>query len=124
MAEVLITTPAQVEQRLRTLSHEIDEAHNDLVASEHNYYSIKSDYEISLATIRIELSGKSKPNGKNYTVDEREDLALLACKELHKAIGTAEAVVRASRANTARLRVQVDLARSVGSNVRSSIEAL
>jgi hypothetical protein len=124
MAEVLITTPAQVEQRLRTLSHEIDEAHNDLVASEHNYYSVKSEYEIKVAETRIKLSNESKPNGKNYTVDEREALAVVINKDLHKAMGIAEAIVRASRANSARLRVQVDLARSVGSNVRSSMEAL
>jgi len=124
MAEVLITTPAQVEQRLRTLSHEIDEAHNDLVAAEHNYFSVKSSYEIAVAKTRIKLANESKPNGKNYTVDEREALAIVVNEKLHVALGEAEAIVRASRANSARVRVQVDLARSVGSNVRSSMEAL
>jgi len=124
MAEIRISTPAEVENRLRTLSHEIDDAHNDLVASEHNYYSIKSDYEIAVAETRIRLSNESKPNGKNYTVDERESLAVVINKTLHKALGEAEAIVRSSRANAVRLKIQVEIARSVGSNVRSAMEVL
>jgi hypothetical protein len=122
--EAPIVTPAQVEKRLRDLSHEIDEAHNDLVASEANYFSIKAEYEITLARHRITLASKSAPNGKNYTVGEREDLALISTEELHFRMATAESLVRSSRANVLRLKTQVEIARSVGSNVRSAIEAL
>jgi hypothetical protein len=122
--ETPIVTPAQVEKRLRDLSHDIDEAHSDLVAAESNYFSIKADYEITLAKHRITLASKSAPNGKNYTVGEREDLALISAEDLHFRMATAESLVRSARANVLRLKTQVEIARSVGSNVRSAIEAL
>ena len=117
-----VVTPVQVEARLKDLSRLIDEAHNDLVSAESNYHQNKANYEIAMASTRLTLASKSAPSGKNYTVGEREDMALLENRDLHRLVAGDEAVVKANRANVARLRVQVDIARSIGSSVRSSME--
>ena len=120
MSEII--TPAMVEQKLRGLSKEVDEAHKVLVEVETIYHSVKADYEIAMAKSRITLATKSAPNGKNYTVGEREDLALVQNEELHKDLAIIQARVLASRANTNRLKMQVDIARSVGTSVRTSMD--
>jgi hypothetical protein len=120
MSEII--TPAMVEQKLRGLSKEVDEAHKVLVEVETIYHSVKADYEIAMAKSRITLATKSAPNGKNYTVGEREDLALVQNEELHKDLAIIQAKVLASRGNTNRLKMQVDIARSVGTSVRTSMD--
>ena len=117
-----IITPAMVEQKLRGLSKEVDEAHKVLVEVETIYHSVKADYEIAMAKSRITLATKSSPTGKNYTVGEREDLALIQNEELHKDLAIVQAKILASRANTNRLKMQVDIARSVGTSVRTSMD--
>jgi hypothetical protein len=67
---------------------------------------------------------KSAPTGKNYTVQERDDIALLENEELHLRVAMAEAQVKAARANATRIKTQVEIARSIGTSVRSSLEAL
>jgi hypothetical protein len=120
MSEII--TPAMVEQKLRGLSKEVDDAHKILVEVETIYHSVKADYEIAMAKSRITLATKSSPTGKNYTVGEREDLALVQNEELHKDLAIIQAKVLASRANTNRLKMQVDIARSVGTSVRTSMD--
>ena len=120
MSEII--TPAMVEQKLRGLSKEVDEAHKVLVEVETIYHSVKADYEIAMAKSRIILATKSSPTGKNYTVGEREDLALVQNEELHKDLAIIQAKILASRANTNRLKMQVDIARSVGTSVRTSMD--
>jgi hypothetical protein len=119
-----VVTPAQIEKRLYDLSKEIDESHSELVEVESHYNSYKAQYEIAIARSRMEFSMKSSPTGKNYTVGEREDMALLANEELHLRVAMAEAQVKAARANASRIKVQVEIARSIGTSVRSSIEAM
>jgi len=117
-----IVTPAMVEQKLRGLSKEVDEAHKSLIEIESVYHNVKAEYEISMARARITLAMKSSPTGKNYTVGEREDMALIENADLHKDLAIAQAKVLASRANTNRLKTQVEIARSVGTSVRTSMD--
>jgi len=117
-----VVTPMQVESRLKDLSRLVDEAHNDLVDAESAYHHHKAEYEIAMAKARLALASKSSPSGKNYTVGEREDMALIANEDLHKTVAGDEAVVKANRANVARLRVQVDIARSIGTSVRTGMD--
>ena len=91
-----VVTPMQVEARLKDLSKLIDEAHDDLVNTESLYQQHKADYEIAMARTRLELSQKSSPTGKNYTVGEREDMALVQNAELHKIVSMDEAIVKLS----------------------------
>lgn len=117
-----VVTPQQIEKRLYDLSKEIDISNDELMAAEHTYNTVKTEYEIAMARSRMSLASKSSPTGKNYTVGEREDMALLENQDLHLRLGIAEAQVKAARANVARIRTQVDIARSIGTSVRTSID--
>lgn len=119
-----VVTPQLIERRLRDLSHEVDESHDDLVNVETKYHTLKASYEVSMARSRMKYAAVSSPTGKNYTVGEREDLAIIENEELHIQMATVEAMVKASRANAARLKTQVDIARSIGTSVRTSMDAL
>jgi multidrug resistance efflux pump len=117
-----VVTPAQIEARLYALSKEIDESHADLVEAEATYNRIKSEYELAMAKSRMTYATKSSPTGKNYTVQERDDLALIDNEKLHMQIGFAEASVKAARANASRIKIQVEIARSIGTSVRTSLD--
>ena len=118
-----IITPQKVEARLYQLSAEIDTAHDELNAAETIYLNNKAKYEIDMARSRLEYAYQSSPTGKNYTVGEREDKALVENQEAHLAMATAEIVVKSARANAARLRIQVDIARSIGTSVRTGMDS-
>jgi hypothetical protein len=117
-----IITPQMVENHLRKLSKEIDEAHTELQEAETHYLSCKAQYEIALARTRLDLARRSSPSGKNYTVGEREDMAIIENDSLHLQLASAEAIVKGARANAQRIRTQVDIARSVGTSVRTSMD--
>ena len=117
-----VVTPVQVESRLKDLSKLIDEAHNDLIDAESSYHRTKAEYEISMAQSRLALANQTSPTGRNFTVGERDDMALIENKDAHRVVAEAEAVVKANRANVARLRVQVDIARSIGTSVRTGMD--
>lgn len=117
-----VVTPEQVENQLRKLSKQIDECHGELMDSEKKYYEVKAKYEIELARTRLDLAGRSSPSGRNYTVQEREDMALIKNYELHVALAISEAEVRAARANSRRLETQVDIARSISVSVRAGMD--
>lgn len=117
-----IITPAMIENRLRELSKEVDNAHMDLVKIETAFNEVKASYEIAMAKSRMKYATTSSPTGKNYTVQEREDLALIDNESLYQDLGIVDAQVKAARANTQRLRIQVEIARSVGTSVRTSLD--
>lgn len=117
-----VVTPQQIESRLYALSKEVDQAHQDLVDAERQFHETTAYYEVDMARSRIVLASKSAPNGKNYTVGEREDMALIENAETHFKIATVEAQVKAARANVNRLKTQVEIARSMSASVRSSME--
>lgn len=114
-----IVTPQMIEQRLRDLSKEVDQSHKDLADAEQTYFVTKAKYELALAHARLSMSGKQE---LKLTVAEKADMALISVEDLHLKMATAEALVRAARNNAQRIRVQVDIARSVGTSVRSSME--
>jgi hypothetical protein len=87
-----------------------------------SFLTAVADYEIGLAKSRLELAGRSSPTGRNYTVGEREDIALVANAEKHMVIAAEEAKVKASRANVQRLQTQVKIAQSMSASVRASME--
>lgn len=117
-----IVTPAQIEARLYALSKEIDDAHEELAKAEADYNQAKSHYEIAMAKSRMLFASKSSPIGKNYTVQERDDLALIENEQLHLHIAITEAIVKAARANASRIKTQVEIARSIGTSVRTSLD--
>lgn len=115
-------TPSQVERRLFDLSKEIDGNQRQLEITEKAYFETKAQYEISLAKVRLAYASKSAPNGKNYTIQEREDLALVENEDLHFQLAALEATIRAVRQNAKRLETQADITRSVGASVRTEMK--
>ncbi len=114
-----VITPEMIERRLKELSKEVDQSHTDLAEAERNYFETKAKYELSLAHARLSVANKKD---MKVTVSDKADLALVATEELHMKMATAEALVRAARANASRIRTQVDIARSIGTSVRTSMD--
>jgi uncharacterized protein with von Willebrand factor type A (vWA) domain len=111
-----VVTPQAIEKKLLLLSKEVDEAHVFLENAELSYHKSKSDYELGMAATRLSF-GKEK-----LRVQDVQDLALTQNAHLYRTLNTAEATVKAARANATRIRTQVDIARSVGTSVRASLE--
>lgn len=112
-----MVTPQAIENRLATLSREVDEAHRFLEEAEYEYHKAKANYEIKIASARL-----SKGEIGKLRVQDINDLALIECREEYIALNTADAKVKAARANATRIRTQVDIARSIGTSVRASLE--
>ena len=111
-----MVTPQAIEKKLLLLSKEVDEAHAFLENAELSYHKSKTDYELGMAATRLSF-GKEK-----LRVQDVQDLALTQNAHLYRTLNTAEATVKAARANATRIRTQVDIARSVGTSVRASLE--
>ena len=111
-------TPQQVEKRLYELSREMDDAHAALVQIENDYATMQSIYEISMAKSRMR---NSHPDMK-MTVGMRDDQALIDNAEMHEQVAILEASVKANRANVNRIRTQVDIARSISSSIKATLE--
>ena len=106
-------TPMDVEKRLRDLGVAVDEAHKELTEAERGYFTAKADLEIAYARAFLAASGAMDLRRYQATVDTADE---------RNALAVAEALVRAARGNAERLRTQVDLARSVGTTLRASLE--
>jgi hypothetical protein len=117
-----VVTPMQVERRLLHLSRELDQSQEALVEAERAYMNAKSEYEIESASARMRERQYSLESGNKITVNELDDRALLRCRIQLRKLGEAEAIVRAERANAVRIRTQIDIARSIGTSVRKSME--
>ena len=113
-----VLTPVQVEQRLVNLSREIDNAHHDLVEAEVRYSKAKTAYELGVAKVRLSYRGADT----KMRVQEVEDMALVANEKQFEELNTSDAIVRAARANAGRVKIQVEITRSVGTSVRASME--
>ena len=119
-----IVSPVAVERRLIELSKELDEAYQELEESEHEYVKAKCEYEIAIASACMAIRESGMSIGAKITVQELQYKSLLSCRTQYTRYHTADAIVRSARANTQRLRTQVDIARSVGTSVRLSMEAV
>ena len=114
MTEIL--TPAKIESRLYQLSKELDQAHIESVESEKSYFTAKSEYEIAAAKALINLD----TGGLKRNADEKNALVVIKVAQQLTALNNADAIVRASRGNMNRLKIQCDIARSLGASVRDS----
>lgn len=117
-----VATPQQIEARLVQLGKELDDAHDALVQAEQGYYDAKAGYEVGIARSRLQVGERYAAKGIKVTVQEREDEALMAVADQLRALYSAEAIVRAVRANVTRIKTHIDIARSVGTSVRASME--
>lgn len=108
-------TPQEIEKRLFFLSKEIDEVQNALTDAETNYIKLKGQFEIGMAKTRLSLVAK-------MTQGEREDRALTTNEDTYLQLNSAEVLVKALRQKMANVKTQVDIARSIGSSVRASMD--
>ena len=111
-------TPTRIENRLYELSKEIDLAHEELSKAEMDYHKAKSAFELSIARARIETG----TSFAKMRVQDVADTALLQCADEFHALQIADALVKAARGNGQRVRTQVDIARSIGTSVRASLD--
>jgi hypothetical protein len=111
-------TPDRVEARLYELSKEIDIAHDELVKAEKAYHTAKARFEIQIAHARLNIG----MNNLKLRVGDVADKALTQCENEWFDLQQAEALVKAARANSNRVRTQVDIARSIGTSVRAAME--
>ena len=112
-----MVTPQVIENRLTALSKEVDSAQDWLEEAEKEYHTAKTEYELGMARARMSFSSAGK-----LRVQDVQDAALLQNADAYIRVNNAEASVKAARGNATRIRTQVDIARSVGTSVRASIE--
>lgn len=117
-----LVTPADVEKKLISLSRELDAAHDQLEQSETNYAVAKGSWDIESAKMRLLVQAKANEAGRKVTVQAVEDEALVACEAQYMSFLTADAMVRVARANSGRIKVQIDITRSVGTAVRAAMD--
>jgi len=117
-----VVTPMQIERRLRELGKELDEVYSLLHQWENEYMDAKTAYELSSAKSRMSVRQRGIERGTKLTVQEIEDQSLLDCRQELTRLNIAEGMVRSMRANNTRVRTQIDIARSVGTTVRASLE--
>lgn len=120
MTDVIL--PGHVDRRLINLSKELDSACEGLFKAEREYMDAKTAYEIGSAQARMRVKQSAIERGAKVTVQDCDDESLLACRDELTRLNIAEALVKSARANNARLRVQIDIARSVGASVRASMD--
>lgn len=111
-------TPEKIEARLYELSKEIDAVHEQLSKAELDYHKAKVAFELAIAKARIETGGSNQ----KMRVQDVADNALLECAGQFDGLQISEALVKAARANAQRVRTQVDIARSIGTSVRASLD--
>lgn len=111
-----MVTPQSVEQRMVDLEGAIDSASDYLARLEIAYQDAKAAFEIQMARSR------TAPKEEKLTATQREDLALLENETEYAELMAQEGLVRAARANVNRLRMKLDIARSLGAALRASME--
>jgi len=117
-----VMTPAEVEMKLISLSKELEEAHTKLETAETEYGKTKPEWDLEVAKTRFSVRARANESGRKMTVQEIEDEALILCELQYVAFCAADAMVRVARANVNRIKVQIDIARSVGTAVRAAME--
>ena len=117
-----VLTPQRIENRLRTLDLSLEDATTELVNAEADISQATAALEIALARRRMKERTRALEAGSKITVGEIEDLALIGCSDQFMDKSLADARVKAARANVKKVNVQIDIARSLGSSVRASME--
>lgn len=108
-------TPLKIQERLFSLSNQIDHCHEDLVQAESEYHIGKANYEIAMAKSRIGLAEAK------LTAQGREDTALVENQDAHMKLAHTEAKVKATRALANKLKTQVDITRSMSVSVNNEM---
>lgn len=110
--------PAQVEQQMLQLLKDNRAAYDELRMCEAEFEKRSSDWEIHKARAYLATFASEE----KWTEARRSAYAVSKCEDARLLLGAATARVKAARAKVAAIKVEVDLVRSVGTSVRSSLE--
>jgi hypothetical protein len=111
-------TPAEVEARLVQLTDELDEAQDLLAAAEMEYAKAEYENRQGLAEARLRIGNEDR----RTTDQQRKDEAVILCKSQDWNFVMADARVRIARSTVFAIRTKIDVARSLGTSVRSAME--
>lgn len=117
-----VLTPQRIENRLRTLDLSLEDATKELIEAEAEIAKTTADLEIAFARRRMKERTRALEAGSKITVGEIEDLALIGCSDQFMSKTMADARVKAARAKVKQIITQIEIARSLGSSVRASME--
>jgi hypothetical protein len=113
-----LTTPSDVEARLLALSDELDSAHHALERAEQAMVEAKMAHMEAHARATVAIDS----DGVKRTVDKRKAEVDILTSESAYRLSSAEAVARLARDNVFRVKTQIEIARSLGTSVRSAME--
>ena len=109
-------TPMEVEKRLLELVDELEEAQDMLAKAEMEFAEAEYQNRQALAQARLRIG-----NEERRTTDaQRKDEATVFCKSEDWAFVMADARVRIARSTVFAIRSKIEVARSLGTSVRSS----
>jgi len=111
-------TPAEVERQMLDLLKANRAAYDELRACEEQYERCSADWEVQKAKAYL----ATFTNEDRWTEARRTAYAVSQCEDTRIHLAAATSRVRAARAKVAAIKVEVDLVRSVGTSVRSSLE--
>lgn len=117
-----VLTPQRIENRLRTLDLSLEDATAELIEAESEIAKTTADLEIAFARRRMKERTRALESGSKITVGEIEDLALISCHDHFMSKTMADARVKAARAKVKQIITQIEIARSLGSSVRASMD--
>jgi hypothetical protein len=109
-----VTTPVAVENRLRALSRELDDAEREATAAEKAYLTAKAQYEIAFARAVMNA------DGRNEAVRKANALVAVEAERLELAV--AEGQAGAFRSNVFRIQTQVRIAQSISALLKAGME--
>ncbi len=117
-----VLTPQRIENRLRTLDMALEDATAELIEAEADIAKTTADLEVALSRRRMKERTRALEAGSKITVGEIEDLALIGCSDQFMSKSMADARVRAARARVKQVITQIEIARSLGTSVRTSMD--
>ena len=101
------------------LSQELDRATSELQDARLSAEESQRECDNALARARLQFG---KTPGHKYTVQEKEDEARLLCEQQIRTAGIDKVALLMIKDEIARINQQIDITRSLGTSVRSSME--
>ena len=121
--EFLDLSPADVMLQLRWLSREIMKAQKDTAELEVEYAEAEARHTVAMARSRITIGNSSRPDGKNYTEQQKEDMAIAENEESFFSVSVLQAKVKAIRSRNNALITESDIVRSVSSLMKTEVSS-
>jgi len=113
-------TPVQIESELRAKYHELDDAQQMLNLARAQYDTAKPTHVGAHAKARTQIKMDARIKGDKLTVQDLDDLTVIATLDEYQALIVAEGMVAAAKGNVTKCLAQIDILRSLGASVREA----